>query len=155
MTVKELNVLFREYGLTLGSVESFTGGLFAKSITEVSGASHFYKGGLVTYATEEKNRILGIPYTVIDEFGVVSKEVASLMAANAKKILNVDYCVSFTGNAGPEAMENKPVGLVYIGIAYNDKVDVYEYHLAGDRNSIQNQGVINALNILSEKIIKK
>ena len=90
--VQEINQLFRQFGRTLGSVESFTGGLFAKEITAVSGASHFYKGGLVTYATEEKNRLLGISYAIIDKHGVVSREVAALMAANAQKLLNVDYC---------------------------------------------------------------
>ena len=80
--VNEINKIFREYGRSLGSVESFTGGLFAKEITSVPGASHFYKGGLVTYATEEKNRILGIPFEVLDQFGVVSKETATFMATN-------------------------------------------------------------------------
>ena len=154
MEVQEINQLFRQYGRTLGSVESFTGGLFAKEITAVSGASHFYKGGLVTYATEEKNRLLGISYDIIDQHGVVSREVAALMAANAQKLLNVDYCVSFTGNAGPEAMEGKPVGEVYIGIAIYDKVEVYEFHLEGDRKTIQKEGVINALKILKEKILQ-
>lgn len=153
-TVQEINKLFRDYGRTLGSVESFTGGLFAKEITAVSGASHFYKGGLVTYATEEKNRLLGIDYDVIDKHGVVSREVAALMASNAQKLLNVDYCVSFTGNAGPEAMEGKPVGEVYIGIAIYDKVEVYEYHLKGSRENVQKEGVINALEILEKKILE-
>ena len=153
-TVQEINKLFRDYGRTLGSVESFTGGLFAKEITAVSGASHFYKGGLVTYATEEKNRLLGIDYDVIDKHGVVSREVAALMASNAQKLLNVDYRVSFTGNAGPEAMEGKPVGEVYIGIAIYDKVEVYEYHLKGSRENVQKEGVINALEILEKKILE-
>ena len=153
MTVNDINRLFREYGRTLGSVESFTGGLFAKEITAVSGASHFYKGGLVTYATEEKNRLLGIPYDEIDQYGVVSKEIAMKMATNAQLLLNVDYCVSFTGNAGPDAMEGKPVGLIYIGIAAYDKVEAYEFTLSGDRNDIQKQGVNNALDIIGEKIL--
>lgn len=152
MTVKEINQLFREKGRTLGSVESFTGGLFANEITSVSGASHFYKGGLVTYATEEKNRLLGIPYGLIDQFGVVSKEVATFMATNGKRVLNVDYCVSFTGNAGPEAMEGKPVGQVCIGLAFEDKVEVYEFLLKGDRKTIQKEGVKNALELLGKKI---
>ena len=135
MNVQTINKLFREYGRTLGSVESFTGGLFAREITKVSGASHFFKGALVTY-------------------GVVSREVAAQMASNGQKLLNVDYCVSFTGNAGPTAMEGKPVGLVYIGIAIYDKVEVYEFHLSGDRDTIQNEGVINALKILEQKILE-
>ncbi len=154
MNVVTINKLFREYGRTLGSVESFTGGLFAREITKVSGASHFFKGALVTYASEEKNRILGISYDVIDEYGVVSKEVAAQMASNGQKLLNVDYCVSFTGNAGPTAMEGKPVGLIYIGIAIYDKVEVYEFHLSGDRDTIQNEGVINALKLLEQKILE-
>lgn len=154
MNVVIINKLFREYGRTLGSVESFTGGLFAREITKVSGASHFFKGALVTYASEEKNRILGISYDVIDEYGVVSKEVAAQMASNGQKLLNVDYCVSFTGNAGPTAMEGKPVGLIYIGIAIYDKVEVYEFHLSGDRDTIQNEGVLNALKLLEQKILE-
>lgn len=154
MSVATINKLFREYGRTLGSVESFTGGLFAREITKVSGASHFFKGALVTYASEEKNRLLGISYNDIDQYGVVSREVAAQMASNGQKLLNVDYCVSFTGNAGPTAMEGKPVGLVFIGIAIYDKVEVYEFHLSGDRDTIQNEGVINALKLLEQKIIE-
>ena len=148
----ELNKLFREKGRTLGSVESFTGGGFAKAITSVSGASHFFKGALVTYATEEKNRILGISYKDIDEFGVVSKEVAGQMASNGRKLLNVDYCVSFTGNAGPEAMENKKVGEVYIGVAFYDRVQVFAYQLNGSREEIQKQAIDIAYRLLEKKL---
>ena len=154
MTVERINKLFREYGRTLGSVESFTGGLFAREITAVPGASHFYKGALVTYASEEKNRLLGISYQDIDQYGVVSREVAAQMASNGQKLLNVDYCVSFTGNAGPTAMEGKPVGLIYIGVAIYDRVKVYEFHLKGSRDDIQKEGVKNALEILEKKILE-
>lgn len=154
MSVVTINKLFREYGRTLGSVESFTGGLFAREITAVSGASHFFKGALVTYASEEKNRILGISYQDIDQYGVVSREVAAQMASNGQKLLNVDYCVSFTGNAGPDAMEGKPVGLVYIGVAIYDHIEVYELHLSGSRDDIQKEGVNNALEILEKKILE-
>lgn len=155
MTSAEINKLFRERGLTLGSVESFTGGLFAKEITSVPGASHFYKGGLVTYATEEKNRLLHIPYEDIDQYGVVSEQIAEQMAKNGQELLNVDVCVSFTGNAGPTAMEGKPVGMIYIGLAYLDQVEVYPFLLKGDRETIQKEGVINALAILAKKISQK
>ena len=154
MDVQTINKLFREYGRTLGSVESFTGGLFAREITEVPGASHFFKGALVTYASEEKNRILGISYQDIDQYGVVSREVAAQMASNGQKLLNVDYCVSFTGNAGPDAMEGKPVGLVYIGVAIYDRIEVYELQLSGSRDDIQKEGVKNALEILEKKILE-
>ena len=154
MTSLDINKLFREKGRTLGSVESFTGGKFASEITSVSGASHFFKGAIVTYATEEKARILGIPYADIDQYGVVSQEIAGQMASHAKMLLNVDYCVSFTGNAGPTAMENKPVGEVYIGVAFYDKCQVFAYHLEGDRKTIQNKAINIAFEIL-EKILLK
>ena len=154
MKAEQVNKLFREKKLTLGSVESFTGGLFAETITSISGASQFFKGSIVTYATEEKVRLLAIPQELVDEKGVVSREVAFKMANNGKHRLNVDVCVSFTGNAGPEAMEGKPVGLVYIGIAIYDHVEVYEFNLSGDRKTIQKEGVNNALEILNKKILE-
>lgn len=152
MDISELKELLIDKKLTLGSVESFTGGLFASSITSVSGASSFYKGALVTYTNEEKHRLLGISNEDITKFGVISKEIAYLMAKNGKEKLNVDICVSFTGNAGPTAMEGKEVGEVYVGIAYLDQVEVYPFILKGDRNTIQKEGVINALEIIKKKI---
>ena len=154
MTSKDINRIFREKGRTLGSVESFTGGGFAHDITSVPGASHFFKGALVTYATEEKARILGIPYSEIDTYGVVSQEIAGQMAAHGKNLLNVDYCVSSTGNAGPTAMEGKKVGEVYIGVAFYDKVQVFSYQLEGDRENIQKEAIKIAYELL-EKIIQK
>ena len=154
MTSLDINKLFREKGRTLGSVESFTGGAFAKDITSVSGASHFFKGALVTYATEEKARLLGISYTDVDAYGVVSKEIAAQMASRGRSLLNVDYCVSFTGNAGPSAMENKPVGEIYIGVAFLDTTRVYSYNLSGTRENIQKEAINIAYDIL-EKLIKE
>ena len=150
----EINKLFRKKGLTLGSVESFTGGLFAKEITAVSGASRFYKGGLVTYATEEKARLLGISRDDIEKYGVVSEEIAYQMAENGRELLDVDYCVSFTGNAGPEAMEGKPVGEVYIGISNPDGTEVFAFQLKGSREDIQKEGVKNAFEIIRNKIFE-
>ena len=152
MTSQDINRLFREKGRTLGSVESFTGGKFASDITSVSGASHFFKGALVTYATEEKARILGIPYSEIDTYGVVSQEIAAQMASHAKSLLNVDYCVSFTGNAGPTAMEDKKVGEIYIGVAFYDKVQVFSYQLEGSREDIQKEAIKIAYDILEKKL---
>ena len=150
MKVEKVNSYLRERGLTLGSVESFTGGLFAQQITSVSGASKFYKGGYITYATEEKVNLLLIPQCEVDKYGVVSKEIAYHMANNARQLLKVDVCVSFTGNAGPEAMEGKPVGEVHIGIATKESAQVYSLLLKGNRNENQAQAVDYAL----EKLLK-
>lgn len=117
---------------TLGAVESFTGGLFASTITAQSGASQFFKGALITYANTVK-KTLGVDVSK----GVINARVARQMALKGKKFLQVDYCVAFTGNAGPQAMEQKPVGLVFIAI--NEKV--YDLKLEGSRQSIQKQAV--------------
>ena len=155
MTAEDINKLFRELGLSLGSVESFTGGSFASEVTSISGASHFFKGAYVTYATEEKHRLLGISWDTIDKYGVVSQEVAGEMAGHGKYLLNVDVCVAFTGNAGPEAMENKPVGEIYIGVAFRDMVQVFAYNLSGTRKEIQKQAINIAYEILEKILVKK
>ena len=151
MTLEEISEFFKKSGLTLGSVESFTGGLFASTMTSLSGASKFFKGSVVTYATEEKVRVLGINQELVDTYGVVSEQVSKEMATKGQKLLNVDCCVSFTGNAGPSAMEGKPVGEIYIGIAYFDKCEVFKFNLDGDRKSVQNKAILIAFDLL-EKI---
>lgn len=153
MEIASVNKYLVELGMTLGSVESFTGGLFASSITSVGGASKVFKGSYITYATEEKIKLLQIPENIIQQFGVVSKEVAYYMANNGRQLLNVDVCVSFTGNAGPDAMEGKPVGEVHIGIATAEAAQIYSLNLQGDRNEIREQAVEFALKKLT--LLKK
>lgn len=146
-----LKTYFTEKNLTLGSIESFTGGAFASYITKIPGASKFFKGSIVTYATEIKINVLGIPHELVDKYGVISKEIAYEMASRGKKLLNVDVCVSFTGNAGPDAMENKPVGQIYIGIADKNGVQVYDYLLKGERTEIQQQAISLVEGIFEKK----
>ena len=151
-SIAEIGALLSKKELTLGSVESFTGGLFASEVTAISGASKYFKGALVTYATEEKVRLLGIPSEEIEKHGVVSKEIAYLMAKLGKEKLAVDYCLAFTGNAGPEAMENKPVGEIYIALAGPQKVEVQAFHLQGERNKIQKSAIDLALTLLAKTL---
>ena len=153
MDAKELSTIFRNKGRTLCAVESLTGGMFSSTITAISGASHFFKGGIVTYMTEEKVRLLNISYDEIDKYGVVSEQIASLMAMRGARILKSDYCVSFTGNAGPEAMEGKPVGTVYIGFYCYNKAIVYRFQLNGTRNQIQQECISRAIDILGELVL--
>lgn len=150
MGFQELQELYIKKGLTLGSIESFTGGLFASQVTQVPGASNYFKGAIVTYATEEKENLLGIPHVDVEKYGVVSKEIAIQMAELGREKLNVDVAVSFTGNAGPSAMEGKPVGEIYIGICYQGEVKVFPYLLKGDRKSIQNQAISLAVEELKK-----
>ena len=155
MTPSELKELFVSKGRTLGCVESFTGGLFAREMTKVPGASKFFKGGIVSYATEEKIRIVGVNENVVKQHGVVSQEVCAEMVGHGKFLLNVDYCIAFTGNAGPEAMEGKPVGEVYIGVCAYELARVQRFQLSGDRDSIQNQAVTIGIEMLAQLINEK
>jgi len=146
--MKELNDLFIKKGRTLSCVESFTGGLFAKAITDIPGASHFFQGGMVTYSKDAKVRVLGIKYPTIDKYGVVSQEIAGEMCGHGRSIFATDYCVSFTGNAGPTALEGKPVGEIYIGVATWQNASVFKFNLQGSRDEIREQALMLAKNIL-------
>lgn len=154
MTARDINILLKEKGLTLGSAESFTGGLFASEITKVPGASKVFKGAVVTYATEEKINVLGVPIEIVHRYGVVSKNCAESMAECAKKLLNVDVAISFTGNAGPDTMEGKPVGEIHIGVSIKDRNVVTSYLLKGNRQEIQQQGISLGFELI-EKIINE
>lgn len=147
----ELAEILMRYNISISSVESFTVGNFATMLGSIPGISKVYKGSLVTYQSSTKERLLGISHELIEKYGVVSKEIASLMCINGKQILDSDICVSFTGNAGPEAMEGKPVGLVYVGILY-EGVNIYELKLKGTRQEIAQQAIDFATRKLIEKI---
>lgn len=146
--IEEVISLLKEMQITLGACESLTGGLFASTLCSYSGVSKFFKGSIVSYSSLVKRDLVQIDQGLIDEYGVVSSQIAEKMAQNASKLLNVDMCISFTGNAGPTAMEGKKVGLVYIGIYFKGKVSTYEYEFEGDRNSIRNQVVDEGFKII-------
>lgn len=150
MNRQEVIDKLKESNKTLGTVESLTGGLVSSTFTSYPGASIFFKGSIVSYSSLVKRDVLGIKQEVIDEYGVVSNEVAHEMASKGKKILDVDLCLSFTGNAGPTVMENKKVGEVYVGFAHENEIEVYPLLLKGDRNDIREQLVE-----FSFKILKK
>ena len=148
--MEELAQLLIEQKISISSVESFTVGSFANQIGSIGGISAVYKGSLVSYQNCIKRDVLHIDERVIEQYGVVSVEVAGLMAIQGKKIFSSDVCISFTGNAGPSAMEGKPVGLIYIGIAYQDKIHTFCFQLSGTREEIKEQ----AIQIGIEKILE-
>lgn len=140
--MEELLTLLKERGFTIGSCESLTAGLFTSQLAAVSGASAVLKGGIVTYQTVVKKQVVGVDAQVIEQEGVVSAACAVEMACKTKKLLACDICVSFSGNAGPDIMEGKPVGRVYCAIAYQDEVFPYCLQLSGSRNEIRMQAVM-------------
>lgn len=129
-------------GLTIGSVESFTGGMFASTLTSIAGSSKVFRGSIVTYASDLKTKLDNVPEALIRQYGVVSKEVADSMAINGRKALGVDICVSFTGNAGPTKEEGyAPVGRVDICIATKYGIVEMQQDFSLSRNEIREAAV--------------
>ncbi|MBP3520775.1 MAG: competence/damage-inducible protein A, partial [Oscillospiraceae bacterium] len=121
--------LLKEQGLTLSTAESCTGGLMAKRITDLSGASAVFKGGVVSYWSEVKHEVLGVPQDLLDRYGAVSEPVARAMARRVREKLGTDLGVSITGVAGPDPDDRgTPVGLVYVGLAWDGGEFVREVH---------------------------
>ncbi|WP_312115388.1 competence/damage-inducible protein A [Brevibacillus reuszeri] len=124
-------------GETIACAESCTGGTLASLITSVSGSSAVFGGGIVCYTNEVKHQVLGVPEEVLHTVGAISEETAKLLAENVREKLGTTYGVSVTGVAGPDPSEEKPVGLVYVGIAAEGKPTVVkELRLAGRRHAI-------------------
>ena len=124
--------LLARKGLTLGTAESCTGGLIAKRITDVPGASAVLRGGVVSYTNAVKNNVLGVSQELLDSQGAVCGEVARQMALGAREVLGCDLAVSTTGVAGPDSDDRgNPVGLVYVALATPQGCQVVELHLGG------------------------
>lgn len=137
-------------GATVATAESITGGRLAARLTDGAGASSAFLGGVVTYATEAKISLLGVPEALVDDHGVISAECARSMAENARSLLGATYGVSTTGVAGPDTQEGRPVGTVFIGVAGPDDSQVVHLALDGDRSEIQVATVARALSALGD-----
>lgn len=136
--------------LTIGTAESCTGGAIAEALVRVPGVSATLKGGIVAYANEVKERLLGVDPALIERYGAVSEEVAAAMAAGARERLGVDVAISTTGIAGPDGgSDEKPVGLVWYGLAAEDgRVEARRHIFPGNRADIRMRATMTAFNIL-------
>ena len=141
-------------GLTLGCVESLTGGLFASSICEIPGASKVFKGGLITYSNDAKTHLAEVMDDTINTYGVVSQEVADEMALGGARNLYVDISVSFAGMAGPTAEPGgAKVGDVYSSIAFGNRgIFHFAMKFQGGRNAIRKQAVDKIMEELDEML---
>lgn len=140
----------KEKHMKVATAESCTGGLIAKRITDVPGASEVFDCGIISYANEIKHRVLGVSEDDLNKYGAVSEAVARQMAQGALKVSGADIAVSVTGIAGPDSdSTNKPVGLVYIGLADRDNVWVRELRTSRkDRSYNRYVSASNALNMI-------
>lgn len=139
----------KEAGATLSTAESITAGRLAARVTDAPGASAVYAGGVVSYATEVKVTVLGVPEELVAEHGVVSEECARSMADGVRALLGTTYGVSTTGVAGPDTQEGQPVGTVFIGLAGPAGTRVLRLALTGGRSDIQAATVDEALSALA------
>lgn len=146
-SAEKLVAVLLEKHQSITTAESCTGGLVAAALTDVSGVSACYPGGIVSYANEVKNRELGVSWDILNSVGAVSEECAAAMAAGVRKRFGTDWSIVATGIAGPGGgTPTKPVGLVYIGVAGPDGVTVTRNLFSGDRNAVRAQTVNTALN---------
>ncbi len=151
MTKKSEQVLKALAGKTLATAESLTGGGIGAGLTAVAGSSAVYKGGIICYCDEVKQRVLGVQAQLLESLGAVSGPVAEAMAAGARKLCLTDIAVSVTGLAGPGADAfGNPVGTVFIGYADEDRVISRRFLFSGDREAVRTQTVDAALELIME-----
>ena len=151
----EVGNLLRQKGMTLGVVESATGGLISHLITNVPGSSDYYQGAVTAYSNELKIKLVGVREETINQYGAVSAQVAEEMAEGGRKKLAVDICLADTGIAGPGgATPGKPVGLFYIGLSYHNRTYSRKYIFGRDREQNKEDAAETALSWLKEYLTK-
>ena len=157
----EIGQLIREHQaetgtwLTIGSVESATGGRIADRITNVAGSSDYFKGSVVAYSNEAKVALLGVNNATLENYGAVSEQTALEMAQGGRKLLDVDICVSDTGIAGPSGVTSgKPVGLFYLGLATIDESLCQKHIFQGNRQGNKRDAAEAALNMLKQYLLR-
>ncbi|MBO6533221.1 MAG: competence/damage-inducible protein A [Muricauda sp.] len=151
---KQIGALLKDKEMTLSTAESFTGGSIAERITKIPGASHYFKGSLVCYATEAKIKVLGVPQALIDEHSVVSEQVATAMAQQARKKMGTDFAIATTGNAGPTKGDSDvEVGTVYIGISGPKRTFAQKFVMGKHRERVVEKSVNKAFELLYKEIL--
>ena len=151
---QEIGDLLREKGLTLGAVESATGGLISHRITNVPGSSDYYKGSITAYSNETKVEVVGVRGETISQYGAVSHQVAEEMAQGGRNVLAVDICLADTGIAGPGgATPGKPVGLFYLGFSHQGGTYSQKHVFQGSREQNKRSAAEAALSWLKEYLI--
>jgi nicotinamide-nucleotide amidase len=143
-----------EHGLTIGTVESFTGGLFASRLTAIAGVSRVYRGSLIAYAEEVKSDWLELDASWLSRVGTISAECALAMAQAGQRKFNTDVCIALTGNAGPTAQENQPVGQWYACIVVKNQVIAHAACTPMDRNALRESAVETCSQMILEWIRK-
>ena len=147
--------MLKKQGKTIATAESCTGGSIAALLTSVPGASSYFNGSVVSYATDAKIAVLGISEELIKEHSVVSSEVVSAMALSVKRLMKTDYAIATTGNAGPTKGDgNAEIGSVFIALATPSEVIVEEHNFGQPREKVIDRAVFKSLELLRKEILK-
>ncbi len=153
---KTIGNRLREKGWTLSITESCTGGLICDRITNISGSSEYFEGGMVTYSNESKAKHLGIPLDDIKKYGAVSPQVAKKMAQGVRIAFHTTFGLSTTGVAGPTGgTKRSPIGRVFIGLTKGRRTWVRNLDLKGNRREIKRQAAEKSLEFLYEILAEK
>jgi len=135
------------------TAESCTGGLIAKTFTDLAGSSDWFERGFVTYSNLAKTDMLAVPASLIEDYGAVSEAVATAMASGALRHSQADYSIAVTGVAGPEGgSDDKPVGTVWIAVASAEQMVARRYQFGGDRQAVRAATMQTALELLLELV---
>ena len=153
--VEQLAAALLRNGKRVCTAESCTGGLIAKTFTDLAGSSDWFERGFVTYSNEAKSEMLAVPASIIDDYGAVSEPVAAAMASGALRYSHADYAIAVTGVAGPSGgSAEKPVGTVWIAVASSEQQRVRHYRFDGDRQAVREatlrQALADALQLLDD-----
>jgi len=151
----KVHTLFTSGKLSLSVAESCTGGLISHYITSLPGASIFFRAGIVSYSEEAKKNILKVSNAVLNTYGVVSKETAAEMAEQVRIISDSDYSIATTGNLGPDVLEGKDTGLIYIAVSNKGKTVTKQLNLNGSREENKSEAAKTALYLLIELVEEK
>ena len=159
MSADPIELVTRLSSLLLGrqqkvcTAESCTGGLIAKTFTDLAGSSDWFERGFVTYSNAAKNEMLGVPASIIEDYGAVSEPVATEMARGALRHSHANLAVAVTGVAGPDGgSDEKPVGTVWIAVASADEVIANRHQFAGDREAVRAATLAAALEALIDLV---
>ncbi len=152
---KKLVELLKEEGLKMTCAESCTGGMIAAAVTDIAGSSEVFERSFVTYCNRAKHEMLGVKKKTLKEYGAVSKETVKEMALGAAAAAKADVAVSVSGIAGPGGgSEEKPVGLVYMGVYVKGRVKTKKFNFEGDREAVRNAATEAALKLVIKQIRK-
>ncbi|UCE98250.1 MAG: CinA family protein [Dehalococcoidia bacterium] len=151
---QDIRYLLNQKGLTLGVVESATGGLISHLVTDELGSSDYYKGSITAYSNQTKIKLVGVSEDTIRKYGAVSPQVVEQMAESGRKVLDVDICLADSGIAGPGgATQVKPVGIFYIGLSHRTGTFSRKHYFRGNRQQNKREAAKTALAWLREYLL--